>query len=199
MRRPFFARGAALALILPALCLRAAAQEAEGAAGAGDPWLLWKWVNFLILFAGLGYLISRSAGAFFRSRTGSIQKGITDAATLRRDAEAKSAEITRKIAGLDQEVGQLRVTAKASFAAEGQRIERETGRTLEHIRQQGEHEIATMAKNARIELQAHTGKLALEFAMGQLRETLTAEDDRALIDGFLRDLGERAASAGPRQ
>ncbi len=199
MRRSSLARGAVVAAALPALSLRAAAQEAEGAAGAGDPWLLWKWVNFLILIAALGYLISKSAGAFFRSRTGSIQKGIADAATLRRDAEAKSADIARKIAGLEQEAGRLRASAKAAFAAEGQRIERQTEQALEHVRRQAEQEIATMAKNARIELQSHTAQLALDLAIRQVRETLTADNDRVLIDGFVHDLGERAANAGLRQ
>lgn len=185
-----------MAVALYPLSLRAAAQEAEG---AGDPWLLWKWVNFVILFAVLGYLISKSAGAFFRSRTEVIQKGIAEATKQRKEAEARVAEIAGKIAGLEREVGRLRVNAKAAFAAEGERIERETAQALSRIQSQAEHELAAMAKDARSELRAHTARLALDLAIRQVRETLTAVDDRALIDGFVHDLGERATAAGTRQ
>jgi len=198
MRSSTLARGAVAALALSAIRLRAAAQEAEGAAGAGDPWLLWKWVNFVILFAGLGYLISKSAGAYFRSRTASIQKSIAESARQRKEAEASVAEIASKLGALDHEVERLRSSAKAAFAAEGLRIESETAQALERLRRQREHEIAAMSKEARMELQAHTAKLALEMAARQVRETLTAAGDRVLIDGFVRDLGERAVNAGER-
>lgn len=198
MRRIPLARGIVATLALCALRLRAAAPEAEGAAGAGDPWLLWKWVNFVILFAALGYLISKSAGAYFRSRTASIQKGIAESGKRKKDAEASVAEIGRKIAALDQEVGQLRSNAKTAFAAEGLRIEGETAQALDRLRRQSEHEIAAMVKEARMELRTQTAKLALEMASRQVRETLTAAGDRILIDGFTRDLGERAVNAGER-
>ena len=196
MRRLPLALGAAIALAFHPLALRAAEQEAEG---AGDPWLLWKWVNFAILFAGLGYLISKSAGAFFRTRTGVIQKGIADATKLKRDAEARAAEIARKFTGLEREVEQLRSSARAEFALEGQRIERETAQTLKRIQFQAGQEISATAKSAQMELQAHTAKLALDLAIKHVREGMTVENDRVLIDGFLRDLGEREAGAGLRQ
>ena len=64
--------------------------HAEGEAPMPNE-IWWKWANFALLAGGLGYLISKHAGPFFRSRTEEIQKGIQDAAKVRAEAEARAA------------------------------------------------------------------------------------------------------------
>ena len=62
----------ALALGLTLACF-ALPQEGENKANpsaeSGDPWITWKWINFAILAAGLGYLISKTAPAYFKGRS----------------------------------------------------------------------------------------------------------------------------------
>ncbi len=60
---------------------------------SGDKWIVWKWANFAITAAGLGYLISKNLPPFFRSRTVSIQKGISEAQLTKREAEKRVAEM----------------------------------------------------------------------------------------------------------
>ena len=56
----------------------------------------WKWANFAVLAAGLGYLVAKNAGPFFRSRSEEIQKGIKDAAQVRAEAEARASAIEKR-------------------------------------------------------------------------------------------------------
>ncbi len=58
MRRATLALVLGLSLAPCALPLETGAGS-ESSAEAGDPWIVWKWINFAILAAGLGYLISQ--------------------------------------------------------------------------------------------------------------------------------------------
>lgn len=183
---------AALAALAP-LALRA--QEAAGKAAepAGDPWLAWKWVNFALLAAGLGYLIAKSAGSFFRSRTEEIRKGIDEAARLKREAEAQAAAVAAQVAGLDKEIARLGAEARAEFAAEGQRIESETAQALDRIRAQSEQEIESLGKAAALELKAYAASLAVDLAKARLNAEMNPARDAALISAFAGRLGRDGA------
>ncbi len=167
--------------------------QAVAAAGAGahDHTLLWKWVNFVILAAILGYMISKRAGAFFGGRTQEIQQGIREASRLRQEAEARAEEIARRLAGLPAEIEQLRRAAQEELAAEGERLRRETEAALAKIREQGEQEIASIASAARQELKAYSAELAVKLAEEKLRAWLTPERDAELVGAFLHDLEKR--------
>ena len=87
---------------------RRVAQEAE----TGDPWLGWKWANFAILAAGLGYLIRKHAPAFFEQRSLEIRQGIAEATKAKQEAEARAAAMERRLASLESEIASLRAGAR---------------------------------------------------------------------------------------
>src|SRR5262249_15191201 len=65
---------------------------------------IWKWVNFLILAGGLGYLIGKNAGPFFKARSADIRKDLETSLRQRQEAEARAAEVDRRLATLDREI-----------------------------------------------------------------------------------------------
>src|ERR1051325_9824849 len=83
-----------------------AAEEggAEGEGGIG----MWKWANFLVLAAGLGYLIGKNAGPFFDARSRQIRKDMVEAGEVRKEAEARAAEMDRRLANLQNDITSLR-------------------------------------------------------------------------------------------
>jgi F-type H+-transporting ATPase subunit b len=167
------------------------AQEGNGGAEQGDPWLVWKWANFLILAGGLGYLIRKHAPAFFQQRTKEIQQAISEATQASKDAEARVAAIELRLAGLQSEIESLRATAHAEVAAEGERIGRETEQRLQRIREQSAQEIALMSRAARFELRKYSAQLALDLAEQRIRSRMTADVQDGLVDGFVQDLHNR--------
>jgi F-type H+-transporting ATPase subunit b len=188
-----------LALALGSLAPRVAfAQEGTPAheleESKGDPWIWWKWANFLILAGGLGYLVGKSAPAFFRSRTEEIQRGIQEASQVRREAEARAAAIERRMAGLQSEIESIRANAHAEMHAEGERIRHETEQQVRRIQDQAQQELASLSKLAREELKTYAGSLALDMAEQRIRGRLDEGTQHRLVQVFVRDL--QRATAG---
>jgi F-type H+-transporting ATPase subunit b len=173
----------------------AATQHGEGHAEEEMPnENLWKWANFALLFAGLGYLISKYAPAFFRSRTREIQKGIAEATRTRQEAEARAAEIERKVGNLQAEVAAMRVQSREEIVREGERIRQETEAQLRKIQAQTQAEIASATKHATHDLKAYSAKLALELAEGQIRGQMTPSTQDGLTRAFVQELRQKAGN-----
>jgi F0F1-type ATP synthase membrane subunit b/b' len=189
MRRAVWAIASGLLVVSLAL-----AQEgsAGAAAEAGDPLVFWKWINFAILVAGLGYLIGKAAPAYFQARRDEIQKALIDAAREIQDAEAKAADLDSRFSGIQKEAEQLRQEAKAMMAAEAERIRQETERHLTRIQEQTTQEIVLMSRVARDDLRKYSAGLALDLAEQRIRTRVNAEAESGLVDDFLADLRSRA-------
>lgn len=172
---------------------QAAAKHGEGHEQAPMPnELLWKFANFAILASGLGYLISKNAGPFFRARTEQIQKGMLESAAMSAKADAQVAEIEKRIANLQVEVDALRRKSGEEIAREGERVRAETTRLIEKMQHQGEAEIALAARNAQQELKAYAANLAVQLAAGEIRQQMTAQDQEQLGDAFVTDIRRKA-------
>ena len=162
--------------------------EAAKTEESGDPWIVWKWANFAILAAGLGYLISKNLPSFFRSRTASIQKGISEAQQTKREAEKRAAEMEQRLSKLGAEIEHFRIEAHAEMEQESARIREETLKQIEKLQQQAEQEIESAGKTARRELKAYAAELALQLAEQRIRARLDAAAETSLVEGFIRDL-----------
>jgi len=159
-------------------------QEAE----QGDPWIMWKWINFVILVGGLGYMIGKAAPPMFRACSDEIQQALADAAKVKKDAEAKAASIEQRLKNLEVEIDNLRQSARAEAAAEGERIRQETERHLTRIQEQSTQEVVLMTRTARDELRKYSADLAVSLAAQRIRARMNPEVEQNLVDGFLDDL-----------
>src|SRR3984893_14994429 len=121
---PLFASGLLIFLrtVLPALA--AEAEENQGASTAG---LIFRWLNFILVFGGIGYLIAKHGGAFFPANAKAIAASITEATAAKAEADRELREVETKIARFDQEVADLREAARRDSAAEAERL-RASGR-----------------------------------------------------------------------
>lgn len=158
---------------------------------SGDKWIVWKWANFAILAAGLGYLISKNLPPFFRSRTTSIQKGISEAQQTKREAEKRVAEMEQRLNKLGAEIERFRTEAQGEMEQESARIREETRKQIEKLQQQAEQEIESAGKTARRELKSYAAELALQLAAQRIRARLDAATETGLVEGFIRDLKDQ--------
>ena len=172
-------------------------QEPAGAASAkqeappGDPWIWWKWVNFLLLAGGVGYLIKKHTPAMFQARSLEIQNALAEAAKINKDAAAQAAAVELRFKNLQAEIDNLRQTARAEMAAQGERIRRETEQHLARIQQQSAQEIQLMTRGARVELRKYSADLAIRLAEQQIQARMSPDIQQSLTDGFLEDLRSR--------
>jgi F-type H+-transporting ATPase subunit b len=180
-----------LAMFLMVACAGfVGAQEAEkaGSTEKSEPGIAWKWANFVILAVGLGYLVNKHLPPFFRSRTAEIQQGITEAQQVKRDAEARAAQVEARLQKLGEEIDQFRAQSREEMQQEGERIRQETAKQLGHLEHQARQEIEAAGKVARRELKDYAAKLALDVAEQRVRARLNAGTETALVDGFIHDL-----------
>lgn len=185
-------------LLLAAVSLSGQHQAESGsheAAAAHKDWTAWKIANFVLLGAGLGYLIGKKGGSFFRGRGEEIRRGIAEATRMKEEAEARAAEMERRMAGLAAEIYALRKVAGQEMSAEADRVRRETAAQLARVQGHAEQEIAAAAKAARQELRAYSAELAVELAEKKIRARLTPPVDETLVDAFRENLKRLEAGA----
>jgi F-type H+-transporting ATPase subunit b len=149
---------------------------------------IWKWANFLVLAGGLGYLIGKKGGPFFAARSVKIRKDMTDAGDARKDAEARAAEVDRRLASLEAEIAALRAESQKEEQAETGRFGRHTAAEIVKTQAQAEEEIVAAGKAARLELKRYCAELAMGLAEQKIRARMTPDTQDALVRGFVRDL-----------
>lgn len=165
-----------------------ASLNAEEGGSNSEPSIGWKWANFAILAAGLGYLMAKALPPLFQSRTAEIQKGIAEAQAIKQDAEQRAAAVEAKTRMLGADIERFRAESKIEMQQEAERIRQETAAQIARLEQKAEQEIEAAGKTARRELKTYTAQLALDLAEQRVRTRLDASTEQALVDGFIHDL-----------
>lgn len=176
-------------LALPAVCQEngGGKQTASEPAGEGNL-IIWRWLNFVILVGGLGYLIGKNAGPFFESRARKIRQEMMDAEEVRADAEKRAADVDRRLANLESEIAALRAESQREAESERQRIQQQTAADMVRIRAHAEQEIAAAGKAARQELKRYSLELAIGLAEQKLRAQVAPDTEDTLVRSFASDL-----------
>jgi len=170
----------------------AAESPAEGEHGKLE---LWKWANFVVLAGGLGYLVAKNAGPFFSARSQQIRKDMVEAQEARQQAEARAADVDRRLASLEGEIAALRADSQREAQSERERLGRQTAAELAKIQAHAEQEIVSAGKAARMELRRYTAHLSIQLAEQQIRSRMNPDSQAALVRGFVHDLEPNASRA----
>ncbi|MFL6353125.1 MAG: hypothetical protein ACJ74Z_14930 [Bryobacteraceae bacterium] len=177
--------------LVPALLVLAAAPYAAAQVptpqetAAMDAVTRWKIANTLVFAIGLGYLIAKYAPAFFNARSSEIQKAIQDATGLKIEAEFRSSEIDRKMAGLAEEVTKLRQQYAGELEREHERFRAETDSELQHIHRNVAAEIEALRLEGTRHVRQHTAQLALASAERRLQDRAGRERQDELVQDFV--------------
>jgi len=193
MRRATLTIALGLALASYALPQESPAAVHASEGERGDPWIWWKWANFAILAAGLGYLIGKNVPPLFRKQSDEIQSALAEAAKIKQEAAAYAAGVEARLANLQREIEDLRKTAHAEMTTESERVRRETEHHLQRIREQSVQEVALMTRGAKDGLRKYAAELAIGLAEQRIRSRMNPETQEKLASGFLHDLHERPA------
>jgi F0F1-type ATP synthase membrane subunit b/b' len=188
MRRPLLP----LILLTVLLFVPVRAQEHSSSTNQENNLLVWKWINFGILAVGLGYLIAKNGPKFFNARSEEIQKAIQDATGLKIEADFRSSEIDRRMAGLAAEIQKLREAAKLELERESQRIDSDTRTALHRIQEHTTREIEALRHQAALAVRQHAVRLATDLAILDLTDHPEQVNQDALIRSFASTVLEGA-------
>ena len=186
---PLFASGLPIFLLTALPALAAEAGENPEASTTG---LIFRWLNFILVFGGIGYLIAKHGGAFFHANAKAIAASITEAQAAKAVADRELREVETKIARLDQDVAELHEAAGRDSTAEAQRL-RDSGRVeIEKISQAARGELAASVRAAQQELQAIAASMAVERAGALVSSRMNVEIHARIFHAFLDELGRSA-------
>jgi F-type H+-transporting ATPase subunit b len=174
--------------LIPLFLLASTVCLAQEKGESGDELAVWRWANFAILAAGLGYLLVKNLPPFFSSRTSAIQKEITEAQKLKQESEQRSADILRRVSNLAADIEAFRVQSRAEMEREGERIREEAAAHIRKLNDQAQTEIESAGKTARRELRVYAADLALDLAGQRIHARLNAGIEAGLVDSFVGDL-----------
>lgn len=188
--RPSLGRKAAIGFLFSSSCLLALpamAQETAPSPADSQAGVIFRWINFAIVFGGILWAAMKS-GPYFRGRTEEIAAKVAEGTRAREAAERQRQEVRAKLAGIDQEVAHIREDAKRSTAAEAERLRAMAKREAEMIERAAQAEIEAAQRSAQLELKALAARLAVDLAEALLIQELTPEAESALIHQFVAEL-----------
>jgi len=178
-------------LLLSALPLLAA-EGAEPDPADSSAGLIFRWLNFLIVFGGGGYLIAKHGGAFFRGNAKAIAASITEAQAAKAAADRELHATQEKIAHLDQEVARMREAAQGESQVEAERL-RTSGETeIQKINSAARAELQAAERAAQQELRSVAASLSVERAAAIVRSRMNPAVRARIMQTFVDEL-ERSA------
>jgi F-type H+-transporting ATPase subunit b len=173
---------------LPAL----AAEGAEPDPADSPAGLIFRWLNFLLVFGGIGYLIAKFGGAFFRGNAKEIAASIVEATAVKAEAERELRQVETKIARLDQDVAEMREEARRNWAAETERLHASGQAEIEKINLAARGELAASERAAQQQVREIAASMAVERAAALVNSRMNAEIRAKMFQSFLSELGEAA-------
>lgn len=167
--------------------LTATATTCAWATPAEHAELVFKWINFALLFGVLVYFLHKPLRRYFAGQRQAIQGALAEARKLHEEAQRRLAEIEQRLTRLEEEIAAMREHAAADIVAEQQRIQAIAERESERILATARAEIDSATRAARLELKAYVARLALTQAEARIRQQLTPAMHTALFEAFLRN------------
>jgi F-type H+-transporting ATPase subunit b len=184
-----------LSLVGPAAAAAAvAAQEAETGGGLAINffWIIVASINFIVFAVILYLAFGRQVSRLLADRRERIEQGIRDAEQARRDRESAEQERLAALAEARREANDI--LARAQKVAQETRDAdiAATREELDRMRSRATEEIESEKHRALAELRGEVADLALAAAGKVVRESMTGDRQRRLVEEFLAE----AASAG---
>ena len=142
-------------------------------------------INSILFAIGFGFLLWKTAPAFFNARSADIQKAIKDATGLKIQADFRYSEIDRKMATLPEEVKRMREEARVGMEREHDRIRQETQEEMDRIRRKIAFEVDAFRKEGVRRIRLHTAQLALNAAERRLRDQADSLSSGEFVDDFI--------------
>lgn len=131
----------------------------------------------------------------FRVAQQRIQREIVEAAKVRQDAEARSAEVDRRLASLQADLAALRGESRKELESLERHTTSKASAEITRIQSNAEQEIAAAGKAARLELKRHSAELAVHLAGEKIQARMTPAVQDALVRDFVTELDGRVPRA----
>jgi len=178
---------AVLVLAVATVCM--AAEGGEG--GSSRIWdMVWRIVNFIILFAILWKLLADKIKKYFSDRRIEIAEMIDTADKARTEAEKQFADYRSRLQNIDRDIQEIRDAIMGELEGEKQRIIKEGKAVAERIIEQAKWSAEQEIIKAKNSLRNQVVDMAGDMASGLVTNSMTPEDQKRLIEEYLDKVGK---------
>jgi len=156
--------------------------------------VVFEWANFLLLAAGIGWLVVKAVPKVLKDRSSAIQKELVEARSATEEANARMSRVEQRLAKLDDEIAALRAQSEQDSVQDERRVMAAVEDEKKKIVAAAEQEISAATGHAQKALQQFAAELAIEQAARKL--VVSAETDRLLVQGFAQRLAGDESKKG---
>lgn len=150
---------------------------------------LWKIINFGILAFILFKFGRKPLQSFLKQRTELIEKTLKEAREAKEAAEKALQQVEERLKTKDKEVEEI-VSASKRFGEEVREdLIQQSDKLREKILEQARINIEYELKHAREAIKAEAVEIAMELAEKKLKEKLTKEEQKRLLEESLAKIG----------
>jgi F-type H+-transporting ATPase subunit b len=146
----------------------------------------WKFVNVIILFALLYWLLKKPVSKFIHEGMNKITKQFEDAKKEKEEALKILKEADRKLQEAKEEASRIVSYSKELAQKEKEEIIKDAEETAKRIIKMADEEIGREVLKAKEELKAFAVEKAIELAEENLRSSVNPETDKKLIKASLQ-------------
>jgi F-type H+-transporting ATPase subunit b len=164
----------------------AATEEGEGHAGGHSP--IFRWINFVILAGGLGFVLRKPLAQFFVARTASITKSLEDGRKALETAAHQLQAVEQKLQHFEEEMAAFRAAALKEMEEEHDHLRQATARDAEKMMESVRVQMDVASKQARLELRLYAAQQAVELAGKMIAQRLDEISQRRLVSQFVARL-----------
>ncbi|HET6143933.1 MAG TPA: ATP synthase F0 subunit B [Candidatus Acidoferrales bacterium] len=165
------------------------AQESAKQDPADSPiGMIFRWLNFLIVFGAISFLIAKHGGAFFSSNAKEISASIVEASAVKAEADRELAQAQAKTENLNNDLEKLRQEAQQNWTAEKERLRASSVAEIEKINQAAVAEMAASERAAQQQLRHVAAALSVERAAALVTSRMNPEIRSKMFQSFLAKL-----------
>ena len=184
----------AVAVVALAVLIPFVAQASEGGghadSGAVLKDFLYRCFNFALMVGLLFYFVNKPARKGLKNRTTEIEKALADAKAAKEAAEAKYHEYNQKLAKATEEIAGITEAIRREGELEREKILTAAREMAAKIEREADNKAAGVVTKARAEIREEAARLAVELAEQLLKTQISANDQKRLVDEYMRKVGE---------
>lgn len=146
---------------------------------------LFRVINFVVLFGGIGYAISKPLKKYLKERSKSVRDAILEAKKAKEDAEAKARYYEEKLKNLQFEIEALKEQFKKEAEEEKARIAKDYQDQIEKFKERMVKSLEQEKLKIREELLIQLGNMAFEVAEDVVKKNFTPADQSRLVKEYI--------------
>lgn len=155
------------------------------------PWtVIFQICNLLLQLFLFKKFLYKPVMDILAKRQEATDQSLNEARKAKEDADNIKAEYEENMAKAKAEANELVATAQRTATARSEEIIRTAQAQAVELKNKAEADIAQERKKAVNEIKDEIGGIALEIASKVVEREIDAKDHKALIDDFIRNVGE---------